>query len=265
MLLTTRSMLATDLKRCVLSWTYIASVIGYILVKLPGMWYDLLQYQGADVLYYFHYAPTQGIALTGCVFCALPCSRILMREFESKFYRSAIIRIGRAPYIVSKCITLIITPISLVFLSELIFVGALSCLCPLVDPDALCQSYNNLTKVLTFGPLLEHSFWSFFGAKVSLEALSGVLFTLLAVMTSMMVSNSYAVVAAPFLIKYYLHMLLSLVHMPPMLNIYYVESGQYVIGSAGTSLIYGISFFLILIMFVVLELDRIVKRKMYDD
>lgn len=265
MLSTTRCMLAIDLKRCVFSWSYIASLIGFILVKLPGMWYDLLQYQGADVLYYFYYAPTQGIALTGCVFCALPCSRLLMREFEDKFYRSAMIRSGRAPYIASKCITLIITPVSLVFLSELLFVGVLSILCPLVDPDALCQSYNNLTRVLTFGPLLEHSFWTFFGAMVSLEALSGVLFTLLAVITSMMVRSSYSVVAAPFLIKYYLHMLLSFVQMPPALNIYYVESGQYAIGSAGMSLLYGISFFLVLIAFAVLGLDRIVRRKICDD
>lgn len=250
-----------DLKRSFLSWTFFAAVIGMIAIKIPGMWFDLQQYQGADVLYFFYYAPSQGIAIVYYLFCALPCASLFLVDWNHRFYRYAILRAGKHIYAASKIITCIITPIAAVFLSEILFVGALSTICPLVDPDSLCQSYNNLTRALTFGPILEQSFWAFFFCEVSLEALSGAFFSLCALAISTVIPNIFVVVAAPFLIRFYLQGFLNFFQLPEFLNINCIETGQFVFGSAETSLLYGILFFVTLLVLASFLFRRGFERK----
>lgn len=58
------NILISDLKRAVLSYQFVLAVIGIVLIKFPGIWTDLKQYQGADVLYFYNYALSEGIFVT---------------------------------------------------------------------------------------------------------------------------------------------------------------------------------------------------------
>lgn len=258
------NILFSDLKRAVLSYQFVFAVIGIVLIKFPGIWTDLKHYQGADVLYFYNYALSEGIFCVYYLLCAFPCSTIFLQDWNNRFFRTEIIRCGKNAYIVSKIITCIIVSISVVFIAELLFVGILLNFCPLIDVNAACQSYNNLSETVTFGSYLKQSFWLYFFSMTSLEALSGAFFAIFAMCISTKITNIFVVLSAPLLCQYYLSMFLGILSLPPWLDISCVSTGQYVFGDTNSSFIYGITFFAITITLISIVFAVNIKRKIHN-
>ena len=254
----------SDMKRSMFSWTFFLAVFGIVLIKIPGLWTDLQHYQDLNVLYFYNYGLSEGIFNVYYLLCALPCASLFLRDWNRSYYRPLVIRTGKEVFGISKILTCIIVPICAIFLAEIIFVGALSLICPLIDPDRISGTYENLMTNGTFGPFLKNGFWPFFLVTSTLEALSGAFFTVCALYISTIIPNVFVVLAAPLLCQYYFSAFTGLFSPPTWLDISCVATGQFVFGDEKSSFLYGITFFTFLITVVGILFMRKFKRKMQN-
>ncbi|MDY5026087.1 MAG: hypothetical protein SPF19_06130 [Oliverpabstia sp.] len=253
--------LRVDLYRAVISWRFLAGIIGVAFT----MYLASLEGIASDTnVTYMVWLIVYGMPFMLClVFSAFPFSGCFCEDFENKYAYLQVERGNPKVYAISKTITIMLVAELTMMFGVMLYVSLLHLRLPWFDTeDAICQSAVTLggfRGIISNGHYL--LYFALFGLQYGIMA--GVL-ALLAAYVSLFISNKLLILAVPFmsfyLITYYSGALFG---ANEKLNLIYIFNATYNLwDNDAASFAYAIFIGLLLVWILGVLIICRIKRKM---
>lgn len=226
-----------DLKRAIVSWGFLAAVLGTCAVYLAGAWVDL---QGGinDVLYYYSVSSRLGdFTKLLPLLCVLPYAVNYVSEWNHNVVRYAVVRSNQTRYALSKAVTTAISGGLALALGLTLFLVLLALRFPLAD--SVTPGFS-ITPGGGYRSLLDGQQYIFYYLFHVIQLFFwGAFWAMVALLLSAYIPNLTVTVCGPFIFFYFLRVLFTALHIPGYLNVTSLYQGAFrLTESAGLNLLF---------------------------
>jgi hypothetical protein len=253
--------LSIDLKRAIGSIGFILAVAGVCIVYYAGARSEMRY--APDILLLFKYSTeASGINKILILFCVLPYTTSFCSDWNSKYIRPVVVRIGSNKYAWSKIIVCALTSGISVAMGILLFVLPLMLRIPLVSPAA--GNYESFSsEPLGGGLLLNGHYIAYYAMYIYLAFLAGAFWSVVGMGASAYISNKFVALFMPFIVLYMLGFISD--KLPKWLQLINITNGDYLIGGTFTSLIYATLLVGVLLAGVGLLFSKTIKMRLANE
>ncbi|MBC8059812.1 MAG: hypothetical protein H7Y18_04020 [Clostridiaceae bacterium] len=250
-----------DIKRAFGSIGFFVAVLGVGIVYYTGA-RTLFGY--ADILLMFKYV-TEASSFNHIVilFCVLPYTTSFCSDWNSKYIRLVVIRMGPLKYAVCKIITCAVSSGTAMVLGIILFILPLTLRIPLVDTYSRFSSYESFVTTLGGGFLLNGHYIMYFAVYIYLMFLTAAFWSIVGLCASTYIPNKFVALFTPFIGLYVLSNITS--KFPNWLRLDKVINGECIINGTFVSLIYATLFVTVLIAGVGLLFYENVERRISNE
>ncbi|CAH1215439.1 hypothetical protein PAECIP111893_03970 [Paenibacillus plantiphilus] len=231
----TVGILSMDLKRAFGSSGFLLAILGVWLIYYAGAGSEI-EY-APDVLLLFKYS-TQASGFNKIIIlcCVLPYTISYCIDWNSKYMRPVVIRVGSFRYALSKIIACGLSSAMAVVVGIILFIVPFAIHIPLVSPVA--GNFEAFaTGTLGGELLLDGQYVSYFVVYIYLAALAGAFWAIVGLCASAFMPNKFVALFLPFIGLYVLNFIT--VEFPIWLQLNEVTNGDVIIGGTTFSLIYA--------------------------
>lgn len=250
--------LGQDLRRTVLSWTFLAAVLGLAFVNVASL-FDEYQYfhEDTSVLYLEMLLGYRNFYMVFLLFAALPGTTLFCSDWDNRYIRFSVMRSTKNAYAAGKVIACFASAILAVVLAEWLTVLAFSFQFDLYVPRNAESSYGAYQALVTPAGTPLYLTAMFLCKGFCAGALS-----VFALWFSTKVTNVFVTLAAPML-AYYLVQVVGFATgiIPSVLSIDNLTKARVDVGGPALSLLYTLGIFTALALLFGLLFVRSCKRR----
>lgn len=211
-------------KRSVCSVRFLAAVAGYLslLIFATSDYY----HSGAEVWYLLHYSRTFGSYYFSLVICALPGAALFADDWCSERFVFTYARTGKKEYAVSVILSSFLSTFFVAFIGTSLYIGIYSLINPITN-DINDVFFKQQMGGYTNGGLLYngHIFAYYLLDVINTSCFMG-LFSALATMFSVVITNSYITIIMPLVLYEISFALCKILSAPMLSHPQYVFSGS---------------------------------------
>lgn len=224
-------LLHQDLYRTIISIKFVAAVLGIAFINYLSAWQDIMSVGGC-VAYFYLVSRAMGIENIYFLLAAIPGTMLYRADLESCFYRFAMVRGSRLPYLLSKVFSTFAVTFLAVILGDGIFLGQLSLCFPIMNEDFRQQVGSHLSANIVYVMLL--------------RALFAAMLSQVTLYVSVRIKNIFVVLFSPLAVYYIWGRIVGALRLPVWLDLQHIVNGAALRGSPELNLSYSIGFFLLL-------------------
>lgn len=238
-----------DLKRTILSFRWLFSYIGLLLLELIVIVSELPW--GGNVKYFYEIIDYMGMGMAYLIFAVIPGTSLFYADWENQYIRFIVMRSNKISYGISKVISSFVGAFLVVFCAEMTFVLLLSSIYPISGEG----------NQIAWGPLSLDGYL-YFLTKIALKSSCAAFFSVVSLWVSSKVDNVFVAYASPMICFYILDNICSILSLPAWLNIKSISTGVYLRQvSDSWWLLYGFVFFIVLSAIVALDFIFLCKGR----
>ncbi len=254
------NLLRVDLKRMILSSWFLIGSIGLAFMIAFSFWEDILR-SPSDVIYFLYHGANSNLSILYLVLCALPTSMRFCEDYQSKFYRTSIIRSNFRDYFCSKVVSNIITSILCYGFGIFLFIFALRFKTPI-----LSTSMTEMSSLKLFGEYFANGNWIFYVTILIItKGLCVSLFSIISLLISTYINNIFVAMFTPMIAYYFTVNLITTVNVPYFFMIQTIQSARLFMINNIFSIVYMIIFFLPLIFLTSILFYKNGKKRFLND
>lgn len=234
-----------DCKRSILSWGFLAAVLGTCAVYFAGAWVDL-QWGVNDVLYYYSVASRLGdYTKLLPVLCVLPFATSYATEWNHHFVPYAVVRSNQTKYAISKGLATALSGGLALAMGLALFLGLLAWRFPLADMEG---AGFDIAPTGGYHALLQsQQFVLYYFFHVIQLFCVGAFWATIALVVSAYLPNVTVTASSAFILYYFLRVLFLKVHIPNYLNVTTLYQGAFrLTASAWLNLLFVVGYFSVL-------------------
>lgn len=224
-------LLRQDLYRTLISIKFVAVVLGIAFINYLSAWQDI-KAVGGCVAYFYFVSHAMGIENIYFLLAAIPGTMLYRADLESCFYRFAVVRSNRLPYLLSKIFSSFAVTFLAVNLGDGIFLGQLSFCFPILDEDFRQQVGSHLSANIVYVMLL--------------RAIFAAMLSQITLYVSVRIKSIFVVLFSPLAVYYIWGRIVGTLRLPVWLNLQHIVDGSAWRGSPELNLFYSVFFFLFL-------------------
>lgn len=215
------NMVASELKRSLVSPLFIFSVFGYMAVTLLTLFDEGTDFQPGvtSLLYIYTIIRYLDFHILYILFAAIPSTLLFCLDWEHQFIRFLVIRTSQKCYTVSKVLVCFITAISVVLLSNVLLLIIFSSQFPLFDSNSDMLPNSYLTWSGEAGVII------YILIKILCEAACAGFLSVTAMWLSTIVVSSFVALATPMMVYYIINTASYFFHVPGILHIGSLSNG----------------------------------------
>ncbi|MBX4262783.1 hypothetical protein KTC96_23275 (plasmid) [Clostridium estertheticum] len=253
--------ISMDVRRAFCSFGFLLAILGVCMVYYAGA---MTFFSYADILFMFKYA-TEGSSFNHVLllFCALPYTTSFCNDWNSKYIRSIIARMGTKRYAASKIISCALSSGTAMVLGILLFIFPLLLRIPLVATNARLANYKQFVATLGGSFLLNGHFIMYFIIYIYLAFLAAAFWSVLGLCVSAYIPNKFVALFTPFIGLYVLAYITC--YFPIWLQVNKITTGNFIINGTFISLIYATLFVTVLISCFGLLFHKAIKRRISNE
>lgn len=235
--------LGQDLRRTILSWTFLAAVLGFAAINVATL-FDEYQFTSADtsILYLQMLMGYRDFYIVFLLFAALPGTTLFCSDWDNRYIRFSIMRSTKNTYAASKVIACFISAVLTILLAEWLTVFIFSFKFNLYVPENSYSSYGAYQAWITpeGTPL-------YLTATFLCKGFCAGFLSVTALWFSTKVTNVFVTLATPML-AYYLIQVVGFATrvLPSNLSIDNLTKAQVDVGGPTLSLLYTLGIFSVL-------------------
>ena len=226
--------LGQDLRRTLLSWKFLAAVLGLVAVDMFSLFDEYRFFTSTTSILYFQLLLRyRDFYIVFLLFSALPGATLFCEDWDNRYIRFAVLRSSKSIYAISKVIACFFAAVLVVFLSGWLMVLILSGRFEWFSPNDLKNSYGDFQILIT-----PERVFLYYSLAFLCRGFCGGFLSVVALWFSTKVTNMFVTLATPML-AYYLIGTLSMASriVPSNLLISHMTMGQMSTGSLGISLL----------------------------
>lgn len=253
--------LSMDIRRAFGSVGFFLAAFGVCMVYYAGA---RTFFSYADILFMFKYA-TGGSSFNHVLllFCALPYTTSFCNDWNSKYIRSVVARMGTRRYALCKIISCALSSGTAMVLGIILFTLPLTLRIPLVDTSSRLANYQQFITTLGGGFLLNGHFIMYFIVYIYLAFLAAAFWSVLGLCVSAYIPNKFVALFTPFIGLYVLAYITS--KFPIWLQLNKITNGDCIINGTFVSIIYATIFVTVLIACVGLLFYKTIERRLSNE
>lgn len=207
-------------KRSVYSIRFLAAIAGFLLLQLFAT--SDYYHSGAAVWYLLRYSKTFGSDYFNLVICALPGAALFAEEWCSERFVFSYLRTGKKEYSVSLILSSFLLAFLVAFIGTALYIGFFSLTNPITSDTSNIVFRQQMGGFANGGLLYNGHIFAYYLLDIINTSCYMGLFSALATMLSVVITNSYITIIMPLLMYELTSTLFSVLSVPPLLNPHYV-------------------------------------------
>lgn len=254
----TSQLIVTDCKRAICSTGFVVAVIGIWAVFFWGA-KGVMSY-APDILLMVEYAASgSGTNSLVLLFCVLPYTMSFCSDWDSKYIRMIVARVGPFRYTVSKFFSCFFSSWLATAAGILFFILPFSLILPLVSPDA--ENVQNYVAMSTLQEQMlgQGQFVLYFIIYIFLRSLHNGFWAAVGLCASAYIPNRFVAVFVPYIGFFMLSFVTY--QFPTWLRLSKLGTADFTLGGVAFNIIYAILFFAVLLFIMGLLFFQTVKKR----
>lgn len=234
---------AQDLRRTMISWTFLFAVLGLAFVNIVTL-FDEYQYTSSStsILYLEMLMEYRDFYIVFLLFAALPGTTLFCSDWDNRYIRFSVMRSTKNKYAVSKVLTCFFSAVLTVVLGNWLTVALLSLRYPLYLPGDEMNAYGAYQAFIN-----EKWAWLYLMVSFLCKGFCAGFLSVMALWFSTIVTNVFVTLATPMLAYYLIQVVQYAIAIVPFhFMIGNLTNARIQLGSPGSSFLYTLGLFLVL-------------------